>query len=123
MAKRSKPETSAEQEPAAPAAIDGRSPEIVLAYVGGPTPRDVPTRDLHGGDLARIAYVRALFTARQELDVRRPQDAPDDMPLPHPKRPKPATSDQLEAIAAELIALGSFTRVEASPDEPASPEV
>jgi hypothetical protein len=73
--------------PASP--IDPRSDAIVLFYNGGPTPRDVPARDLHGGDLARIAYVRAHVGLEKG-------------------RPATATPAQLEALATQLVGLGSF---------------
>ncbi len=41
-----------------PKPIDPRSDELVLVFTGATAPSDVPARDLHGGDLARIAYVR-----------------------------------------------------------------
>jgi hypothetical protein len=75
--------------PASP--IDPRSDAIVLFYNGGPTPRDVPARDLHGGDLARVLYVRAHVNLETG-------------------RPKPATPAQLEALATELSGFGSWTR-------------
>lgn len=83
--------------PASP--IDPRSDAIVLFYNGGPTPRDVPARDLHGGDLARILYARA------HLDLEA-------------GRPKPATPAQLAGLATELSGFGSWAR-EAAPIAPA----
>ncbi len=80
------------------AAIDPRSDAIVLFYNGGPTPRDVPARDLHGGDLARILYVRA------HVDLEK-------------GRPVPATPAQLEALATDLSSSGSWAR-EAGPIDP-----
>jgi hypothetical protein len=71
--------------------IDPRSADVVLFYNGGPRPRDVPARDLHGGDLARILYIRA------HIDLES-------------GRPKPATAAELEALATELSSLGSFWR-------------
>jgi hypothetical protein len=79
--------------------IDPRSAAVVLFYGGGPTPRDVPARDLHGGDLARALYVRAHV----DLEAG---------------RPAPATSDQLVALAAELVASGSFRTTPEAPAEP-----
>ena len=80
-------------KPASP--IDPRSDATVLFYTGGPAPRDVPTRDLHGRDLARILYVRAHV----DLEAG---------------RPKAATAAELEALATELSSLGSWSR-EAGP--------
>ena len=68
-------------QPASP--IDRRSDAIVLFYNGGPTPRDVPARDLHGGDLARIAYARAHVDA-----------------VGQPKQPTPK---QLVELAGDLV--------------------
>jgi len=85
--------------PASP--IDPRSDAIVLFYNGGPTSRDVPQRDLHGGDLARILYARA------HVDLEK-------------GRPKAATAEQLAAFAAELVAFGSFL-TEPIPEVPALP--
>lgn len=85
--------------PASP--IDRRSDAIVLFYNGGPTPRDVPARDLHGGDLARVLYARA------HVDLEK-------------GRPKPATAEQLATFAAELVASGSFL-TEPIPEAPALP--
>lgn len=82
--------------PASP--IDPRSDALVLFYNGGPTPRDVPARDLHGGDLARILYARA------HIGLERGQ-------------PKPATPAQLEALATDLSSTGSWAR-EAGPIDP-----
>lgn len=81
--------------------IDPQSDAIVLIHNGGPVPGDVPARDLHGGDLARIAYVRA------HLDLEE-------------GRPKPATPKQLDALATELIASGAFD-AESIPETPAKP--
>ena len=85
-------------QPASP--IDRRSDAIVLFYNGGPTPRDVPARDLHGGDLARIAYARAHVDA-----------------VGQPKQPTPK---QLADLAGELVALGSFVTAPI-PEAPALP--
>ena len=84
--------------PASP--IDPRSDALVLFYNGGPTPRDVPARDLHGGDLARILYARA------HVGLEKGQ-------------PAPATPAQLEALATELSGFGSWAR-EAAPISPPS---
>jgi hypothetical protein len=74
--------------------IDPRSPEPRLRYSGRPLPADIPTRDLHGGDLARIHHVRAMATAAGEF------------------RPEPATAEELLALALELVALGLFVLIE-----------
>jgi hypothetical protein len=84
--------------------IDPTSDATVLGYTGaGVVPTDIPTRDLHGGDLARIASVQAL----------RDWDGPG--------RPAPATAETLAALASELVSSGAFTAVtvveaEAAPD-------
>ena len=98
--------------------IDPRSAETVLFFAdnGFPMPRGIPARDLHGGDLARIARVRAL-----EAGI---------------ERPALATADELEELATELSGLGLFTRegatIEGEPiaveeiveaDEPAGSEI
>ena len=85
-------------QPASP--IDRRSDAIVLFYNGGPTPRDVPARDLHGGDLARIAYARAHVDA-----------------VGQPRQPTPK---QLVELAGDLVALGSFATAPI-PEAPALP--
>ena len=82
--------------PASP--IDRRSDATVLFYNGGPTPRDVPARDLHGGDLARIAYARAHVDA-----------------VGQPKQPTPK---QLEALATELSSTGTWSRESEGTGEP-----
>jgi len=84
-------------KPASP--IDPRSDAIVLFYVEGPTPRDVPARDLHGGDLARVLYVRAHVGLESG-------------------RPMPATPAELEALTAGLVASGSFRTTPETPAEP-----
>jgi hypothetical protein len=71
--------------------IDPRSNATVLFYNGGPAPRDVPARDLHGGDLARILYVRAHV----ELAGG---------------RPKAARPEELEELATTLSASGGWAR-------------
>jgi outer membrane biosynthesis protein TonB len=83
--------------------IDPQSAEIVLTYTGGAVPTDVPARDLGGGDLARIAYVRALTKSAGLV------------------RPAPATPDELEALATELSSLGLFSRIAAALPEPPTP--
>ena len=91
---------SRKPDPAAP--IDPRSDALVLFYSGGPTPRDVPARDLHGGDLSRIAYARAHLDLVEGL-------------------PSAPTPRQLVELAAELLASGSFV-TEPTPQAPAEPE-
>ena len=87
------------------AAIDPRSDVILLTYSGGPLGLGVPARDLHGGDLARIARVRALSASG---------GAPVD----------PATDAQLAALLDELVASGSFALVAPiAPIAPIAPEV
>lgn len=77
-------------KPATPVVgIDPRSDVVVLSYEGGPLPWHVPARDLHGGDLARVLYLRALVA---------------DSETP----PEPATPDDLDALVEELIASASF---------------
>jgi hypothetical protein len=99
-----------------PVAIDGRSPDVVLEYSGGRTPRFVPARDLSGGDLARIAYRRAALAERASRSTKiRPGELP-----PVPRRPGPATTDELEQLAAALEASGAFARV--APPASVTPE-
>lgn len=99
-----------------PVAIDPRSDETVLAYVGPTVVAHVPARDLHGGDIARIAYVRA----HQATDW----DARDEDGNP-PARPSLATADELASLADELVASGAYTRDvprdDEATDEPAAP--
>ena len=96
--------------------FDPRDGAVVLAYVGGPHTAGAPRRDLSGGDLARILYVRKLNAARATLDLRRKPG--DDRP-PSLKRPTMATSDELGELAAALVATGSYrdpATVDAAPE-------
>lgn len=67
--------------------------EIVLRYVGPPV-TGAPARDLTRGDVARIAYRRAL--ALTAADGIRP-------PTPSPS--------QISATVASLVARGRYARV------------
>ncbi len=59
---------------AAVASLDPRSADVVLEFIEGSRPiAGVPARDLHAGDLARIAYVREL-RKRVELGPRDPDN-------------------------------------------------
>ena len=78
--------------------IDPTSEAIVLTFAGGATADDVPARDLHGGDLARIAYGRALWAAPTI-------------------RPGPASQAALAAVLSDLVATGAFVTA----TEPAAP--
>jgi hypothetical protein len=90
--------------------IDPSSDELVLEYVeGGRAPRDVPARHLHGGDLARLAYVDALRSRRED-----PELEADDV------RPELATAGELRTLAETLIESGAFTY--ADPATPAAAE-
>lgn len=123
------------RRPPREAGIDRRSAEILLAYAGGPTPAGVPARDLHGGDLARIAYVRALRGAE---DARSVLVEPGAKP-PATVLPDPPDQAALRAVLAELAAHPAFAPTDAArkldapdapttppleeaPDEPAQPE-
>ena len=87
------------------AEIDPRSEAPVLAYTGPGSVAHVPARDLHGGDLNRIAYVRA----HQAIDW----DLPDAQ-----QPPEIATARTLDALVDELEATGFYSR--AVPDQPAT---
>lgn len=97
----------------APAGIDPRSDATVLAYAGGPVPRDVPTRDLSANDLGRIAHTRAIAAA---FEVR-PVLVPPGETLAPPEWPARPDHAALAALADELVAGGSFVRVPADPPE------
>ena len=71
-------------------AIDPGSDTVLLTFADGPLGTAVPGRDLHGGDLARIARVRALTASGGE-------------PV------EPPTQEQLAALYLELVASGTFT--------------
>jgi hypothetical protein len=125
--------------------IDGRSPEVVLTWTGGPRGQFVPARDLTGSDLLRIAYRRAVLAGRRNrrdkpapltpstrarLRLAIEQGTPAERERatralrPRPsqaKRPGTPTPDVLEALAAELVASGSFRRVTEPAPPPAPP--
>lgn len=110
---------AAKKKPAklAPGEIDPMSAAIVLAYVeGAATPEFVAAADLHGGDLAKLAYQRALQDA---IANRQVLVAPGET-LPEPTRPERATPAELAALAAELVATGAFTYA-SPPTEPTTP--
>ena len=101
-----KPKKVPQPEPTAITPIDAQSPDVVLEYSGGATPRGVPARDLTGNDLARIAYHRAAAAGRAS---RRQLIAPGEQREPV-ARPGRASQDDLEALATELSATGRFSR-------------
>lgn len=83
--------------------IDPTSDLTVLRRVDGVRPpTGVPDRDLHGGDISRVAYLWLLG---------RSQEAEAEAPA----RPAVGQTDLVEA-AAWLVASGGFTRAE--PDAP-----
>jgi hypothetical protein len=89
--------------------IDPSSDEVVLEYVeGSRAPRDVPARDLHGGDLARLVYVDALRSRREDPEIEA-----DDV------RPEIATAGELRTLAGTLIATGAFTYADPATPAPA----
>jgi len=102
--------TKADQ-PTEAAAIDARSAAVVLRYVGPGIQHGVPTRDLHGGDLNRIVFVRAhAGVAWEKPGATRP--------------PTVAAAEALEALADELVATGAYARDVphgTTTDEPAGP--
>ena len=119
MAK-SKSKPTPQPEPLA--AIDATSPEIVLEYLGGATPRHVPARDLTGNDVARIHYHRATALDRRSRSLL----VQSGEPRKKPTRPGSATQEALEELASELVVAGRFSRnaptVSAPPtDEPDAP--
>jgi hypothetical protein len=99
------------------APIDPRGQDVVLTYIGAPDVHGaVPSRDLTGSDLNRVAYVRELRRREaKHAAIRRSQD--DDRQPSDLKLPGLATADDLEAIADELIATGTFERAEPPPAE------
>lgn len=100
-----KPKSKPAPSPSA-AVIDPSSPEIVLEYSGGPTPRHVPARNLSGNDLARILYQRAAAATRGSRSrLIKPGEE-----RAQPTRPGPATAAELERLATELSSTGSFAR-------------
>lgn len=104
-----------------PVSIDPRGQEVVLQYVGAPDVHGpVPMRDLTGGDLNRIAYVRELHVREAaHAAYRRAQD--DESPQPDLILPGVAELEVLEAIADELVATGSFARNMAAAEAHADP--
>lgn len=91
--------------------IDPQSDETVVFYTGDKVVPAVPARDLHGGDLARIAYVRS----HQATDW----DARDEAGNP-PSTPRPATAHALAKLADELVDTGAYRHTK--PDKPVSIE-
>ena len=87
--------------------IDPLSDESVLFHNGGQAPRDVPARDLHGGDLNRIVYQRKLWAAQDALT-----------PGEEIERPGIATAAELEDLATELSSTGSWARQAAAAATP-----
>jgi len=105
----------------APAGIDPRGEEIVLRYGGAGFIEGIPARDLHGGDLNRVAYVRTFRAAHDVLETERRAWAADPSgPEPELRAPGIATAAELEAIAAELEASGIYSRNKSA--APAAPE-
>jgi len=80
--------------PAKPAKKQPKAPtDVVLAYVGPGPFSGVPARDLSAGDLARLAYRRALASSGAD-GIR-----------PDPRDPDPAL---IKAITAELTGSGLY---------------
>ena len=80
--------------------IDPRDGTTVLYYVEGQiAPAEVPARDLNGGDLDRIAYVRRFRAGDGEV-------------------PSPLAEGELDALADELVAGGGFSRERQANDTP-----
>ena len=104
-------------------AIDAQSDEPVLEYVGPGTIRDVPAADLHGGELARVAYARALPDAHAEWEQSEVAEDGTRAAFVQPK----VTGSHLRALADELVASGLYRLIhkshaaEAPPTEPATP--
>ncbi len=101
-----------------PSLFDPASDVIVLRLVGGRRPAGVPERDLHAGDLARVAYERAL--AALERDRSRLVPVGGTEPPPG-RRPDAVTAEQVEVIARELVESGTFTWADQPVPEPAPP--
>lgn len=76
--------------------IDPAGESTVVYYTGPGVTYDVPTRDLHGGDLARVAYVRAHLAT--------------DWTVEGATDPGSATPTQLADLADELVASGAYSR-------------
>jgi hypothetical protein len=74
--------------------IDPAGQEVVLEYVGPGHVGDVPARDLDGGDVARIAWVRAHRAVEWE------REGAADPPQPTPK--------QVGKLAADLVETGVY---------------
>ncbi len=99
----------------APTGIDPRGEEIVLDYGGTGFVEGIPARDLHGGDLNRVAYVRKFRAAHDVLETERRAWAADPSgPEPELRSPGFATADELEAIATELSASGIYSRTKSA---------
>lgn len=82
-------------------AIDPAGEETVLYYAGAGVVSGVPARDLHGNDLARVAYVRAHRAT--DWDQR-------DKDGNGPALPKPATQAELAKLVDELVESGAYSR-------------
>lgn len=94
-----------------PEGIDPRGDDVVLVYAGAGFVEGVPTRDLSGSDLARVAYIRRLRAARDE-----------DAPRPAIN----AGEGDVSELVGELVATGIWSLAAAAPPtsrptEPASP--
>lgn len=83
-------------------AIDPASDEPVIYFAGDKAVAGVPARDLSGGDLSRIAYVRAHHGT--------------DWSVEGSELPKAATAHQLAKLADELVESGAYRRTK--PDVP-----
>lgn len=99
-----------------PAEIDLTSPDLVLTYVGGRTPRNVPARDLSVNDVGRIAYRQAL----QETNRTRSHLIPPGGSRQPVLRPAQPDTTAVAAVLDELIASGVFVKYE-PPPEPVEP--
>lgn len=88
-----------------PDAIDPAGEDVVIYFAGDKVIAGVPARDLSGGDLARLAYVRAHhatdWTSRGEAGNA-------------PALPSPATAHQLAKLADELVDSGVYRRTRPS---------
>lgn len=105
--------TKAKATTATSGSIDPTSSEPVIAYVGDPERHHgiVPSRDLSGHDLARVAF-RRIYQASE-----------DDLATRGTVIPIDAGHGDVDAIAAELVATGywslEFPRVNEEPEAPA----